>query len=549
MCRDVAGAVSAQTLPLSWLLMAYQVLARKWRPSNFTQLVGQEHVSQSLIHALQHDRLHHAYLFTGTRGVGKTTVARILAKAINCENLKDYNPCGECQVCRDFEQGRFMDLIEVDAASRTKVEDTRDLLDNAQYAPNQGRYKVYLIDEVHMLSGHSFNALLKTLEEPPPHVKFLLATTDPHKIPVTVLSRCLQFNLKRLQPEQIDAQMQFILQQEGIGFEAPALKLLARVADGSLRDALSLLDQAIVYGSGSVNLAAVTGMLGTVAQQPIDDILLALAAGDAGGLMAKIAGIAELTPDFADILQQMLSVLHRVALAQQLPEFIDHEFEKQTIDKLARTLLPEDVQLFYQIGLIGQRDLALAPSPRCGFEMVMLRMLTFRPHTAEPQVLPPIASTDQPMVKPLPKEAQNPAVTAGITDIPPIYQAAQSGNWQQIIGALNLSGRTKELVNNCVLESLDDNCCRLLLDPGFQQIGTKAEDKLRDALQKYFGKSLKLVITKQKSSQMTPAVEMQKAREDKLQSAVDSINSDKDIQVLKEAFGARIVAGSIEPLN
>ncbi len=257
--------------------MNYQVLARKWRPHNFTEVVGQEHVVKSLMNALQHDRLHHAYLFTGTRGVGKTTIARILAKAINCENLQAFNPCGECAVCRDLDEGRFLDLIEVDAASRTKVEDTRDLLDNVQYAPNQGRYKVYLIDEVHMLSGHSFNALLKTLEEPPPHVKFLLATTDPHKIPVTVLSRCLQFNLKRLLPGQIFKQMEFILGEENIEAEAAALKLLSRAADGSMRDGLSLLDQAIVYGNGKVSAETVSAMLGTVAQQPVEDILTALA--------------------------------------------------------------------------------------------------------------------------------------------------------------------------------------------------------------------------------------------------------------------------------
>jgi len=359
--------------------MTYQVLARKWRPQNFTQVVGQEHVTKSLVHALQHDRLHHAYLFTGTRGVGKTTIARILAKAINCENPKDYNPCGECKICRDFEQGSFMDLIEVDAASRTKVEDTRDLLDNVQYAPNQGRFKIYLIDEVHMLSGHSFNALLKTLEEPPPHVKFLLATTDPQKIPVTVLSRCLQFNLKRLLPEQIDAQMQFILQQEQIAFEENAIKVLSRAADGSMRDGLSLLDQAIAYGSGKVVYDDVANMLGTVAQQPIDDILLALAANDAKALMAKLKAVDHLTPDFSDILQQLLRVLHRVALTQQLPDLVDHEFDQQLIDNLRSQLSPEDVQLFYQIGLIGQRDLDLAPDPRSGFEMVMLRMLTFKP--------------------------------------------------------------------------------------------------------------------------------------------------------------------------
>lgn len=531
--------------------MAYQVLARKWRPSNFTQLVGQEHVSQSLIHALQHDRLHHAYLFTGTRGVGKTTVARILAKAINCENLKDFNPCGECQVCLDFEQGRFMDLIEVDAASRTKVEDTRDLLDNAQYAPNQGRYKVYLIDEVHMLSGHSFNALLKTLEEPPPHVKFLLATTDPHKIPVTVLSRCLQFNLKRLLPEQIAAQIQFILGQENIGFEAPALKLLARAADGSLRDALSLLDQAIVYGAGDVSLATVTSMLGTVAQQPIDDILLALATGDAGTLLAKIGDVAELTPDFADILQQMLRVLHRIAITQQLPDFIDHEYDKQLIKNLAETLSPEDVQLFYQIGLIGLRDLELAPDLRSGFEMVLLRMLAFRPLKADSQAMP-MPPAKAALTKPAadkPAQASPVSALAGAPDPAPAYQAEKAKDWPEIIAALNLGGRTKELVNNCVLDSIDDNTCRLLLDPSFQQVGTKAEDKLREALQKYFGRQLKLVITQQATPQLTPALEMQIARENKQQAAVDSINGDKNIQALKETFGARIISGSIEPLN
>ncbi|MDD4913873.1 MAG: DNA polymerase III subunit gamma/tau [Methylococcales bacterium] len=525
--------------------MAYQVLARKWRPSNFKQLVGQEHVSQSLIHALQHDRLHHAYLFTGTRGVGKTTVARILAKAINCENLIDYNPCGQCRVCRDFEQGRFMDLIEVDAASRTKVEDTRDLLDNVQYAPSQGRYKVYLIDEVHMLSGHSFNALLKTLEEPPAHVKFLLATTDPHKIPVTVLSRCLQYNLKRLLPGQIAAQIQFILKQEDIGFEDQAVKLLARAADGSLRDALSLLDQAIVYGSGSVNLAAVTGMLGTVAQQPIDDILHALAAGDGRGLLAKISDIAELTPDFADILQQILRILHRIAVTQQLPEFVDPEFDRDFIADLAQAFLAEDVQLFYQIGLIGQRDLDMAPDPRSGFEMVMLRMLAFRPQTvdSEAKILPPVRTAAP---KPGVAYHQSPPLEQKKTARP---GEAKPADWQEIIAALNLVGRARELANNCVLAGMEDDSCQLILDPAFQRIGNKAEDNLRDALQAYYGKAVKLVITQRETAQMTPAIEMRKVQEDRQQAAIDHINNDMTVQALKETFSARILPGSIEPLN
>nr|WP_082409737.1 DNA polymerase III subunit gamma/tau [Methylomonas koyamae] len=538
--------------------MAYQVLARKWRPSNFSQLVGQEHVSQSLIHALQHERLHHAYLFTGTRGVGKTTVARILAKAINCENLQNFNPCGTCAVCQAFEQGRFMDLIEVDAASRTKVEDTRDLLDNAQYAPNQGRYKVYLIDEVHMLSGHSFNALLKTLEEPPPHVKFLLATTDPHKIPVTVLSRCLQFNLKRLTPEQIDRQMQFILGEENIAFESQALKMLARAADGSLRDGLSLLDQAIVYGSGTVTGDAVLGMLGAVAQQPVDDILLALAAGDARQVLAKIADVAQLTPDFAEILQQILRVLHRVAVLQQVPGFVDHEFDKQLLDELAQRLTPEDVQLYYQIGLTGQRDLVLAPDPRSGFEMTLLRMLLFArrvgwPHAgkgccgwdsrrAEYGTSRRAPGADRAGCRNGGRAGRSPS---GATDCRRRCRKPLARHYR----GLNLNGRTRELANNCVLDSIDDSSCRLLLDPGFHQVGSRAEENLRTALQHYYGKPLKLVITQQAAAQMTPALEMQKAREDRQQAAVDNINADPNVQALKETFGARIVPGSIEPLN
>ena len=530
--------------------MAYQVLARKWRPSNFTQLVGQEHVSQSLIHALQHDRLHHAYLFTGTRGVGKTTVARILAKAMNCENLQNSNPCGQCPVCQDFEHGRFMDLIEVDAASRTKVEDTRDLLDNAQYAPNQGRYKVYLIDEVHMLSGHSFNALLKTLEEPPPHVKFLLATTDPQKIPVTVLSRCLQFNLKRLSPEQIEKQMRFILHEENIGFEPAAIKLLARAADGSMRDGLSLLDQAIVFGSGCVNLDDVAGMLGTVARQPVDEIIQALVVQDAAGMLDKIAEVAELAPDFAEILQQILRILHRVALLQQRPGFVDQEFDQDLLVQLSQTLLPEDVQLFYQIGLIGQRDLDWAPDPRTGFEMVMLRMLTFRPQMPEPHSDIRVKSVESKAqtVKNEPKsEAQfsEVAVHKAVSD----SQAAQSGNWSEIIAALNLGGVTRELANNCVLDTIDQHVCRLHIDPGYQLVGSKAEEKLREALQKYFGRALKLQITPQATAQMTPAIEIQKARADRQRSAEETIEADPIVRALKENLEARIIPGSTEPLN
>ena len=530
--------------------MAYQVLARKWRPQNFTQLVGQEHVSQSLCNALQHDRLHHAYLFTGTRGVGKTTVARILAKAINCENLKDCNPCGECSVCQAFDEGRFLDLIEVDAASRTKVEDTRDLLDNAQYAPHQGKYKVYLIDEVHMLSGHSFNALLKTLEEPPPHVKFLLATTDPQKIPVTVLSRCLQFNLKRLLPEQIDKQMSYILTQENIDSEPAALKLLSRAADGSLRDGLSLLDQAIAFGNGKVGLETVTNMLGTVAQKPVDEILLALANNNAVELLQKIADVSELTPDFADILQQVLRVLHRVTLTQTIPGFVDNDFDLDIITQLADQLLPEDVQLFYQIGLIGQRDLDLAPDPRSGFEMVMLRMLTFKPDDGSNQARSPKAN----MAKVNRLEVKEPVVSTEkvVMQKEPAVQSAQIGNdnnWAEIVVAMKIGGMTRELANNCVLDSLDDKSCNLVLSPGhIQLVSSKSEENLQQALQKFYGKPIKLSIKTEKTDNTTPAQQITKQREDRQQAAEDSINTDENVQALKEHFDARVMPGTIEPV-
>ncbi|MFU8787904.1 MAG: DNA polymerase III subunit gamma/tau [Methylobacter sp.] len=529
--------------------MNYQVLARKWRPHNFTEVVGQEHVVKSLMNALQHDRLHHAYLFTGTRGVGKTTIARILAKAINCENLQDFNPCGECSVCRDLDEGRFLDLIEVDAASRTKVEDTRDLLDNVQYAPNHGRYKVYLIDEVHMLSGHSFNALLKTLEEPPPHVKFLLATTDPHKIPVTVLSRCLQFNLKRLLPGQIFTQMTFILEQEGIEAESAALKLLSRAADGSMRDGLSLLDQAIVYGNGKVSAEDVNAMLGTVAQQPVDDLLTALAEGNATAILDTINEIANLTPDFSDVLPQILQVLHRIALLQQIPDAIDHDFDVDMVAALAAKFSPEDVQLYYQIGLLGQRDLDLAPDPRSGFEMVMLRMLTFRPAGTVTAPVKP-AQPRQPVSKSesQPKITAPPAVVA---ETSPPESGAQNhdNNWMDIITTMKISGLTRELAHNCVLESIDDHTCTLILDPGHKQLrSSRTEANLQKALQAYRKAPLKLVINAEKTTTATPAVQLTKAREDRQQAAVDAINTDENVLALKEHLGARIMPGTLEPI-
>jgi DNA polymerase-3 subunit gamma/tau len=360
--------------------MSYQVLARKWRPKIFREMVGQEHVLRALINALDHNRLHHAYLFTGTRGVGKTTIARILAKCLNCEAGVSSVPCGVCSACTEIAEGRFIDLIEVDAASRTKVEDTREILENVQYAPTRGRYKVYLIDEVHMLSTHSFNALLKTLEEPPPHVKFLLATTDPQKLPATILSRCLQFNLKNMTPERIVQHLAFVLGQEMVSFEEPALWLLGRAADGSMRDALSLTDQAIAFGSGKISEADARAMLGTIEHGVVFELLEALAALDGAALLAAVARIAEQATDFGGVLEELLVVLHRIAIAQAVPDAIDNSRgDRERIVAFATQFAGEDVQLFYQIGLHGRRDLALAPDPRGGLEMVLLRMLAFKP--------------------------------------------------------------------------------------------------------------------------------------------------------------------------
>ncbi|MGI0711695.1 DNA polymerase III subunit gamma/tau [Pseudomonas aeruginosa] len=364
--------------------MSYQVLARKWRPRSFREMVGQTHVLKALINALDNQRLHHAYLFTGTRGVGKTTIARILAKCLNCETGVSSTPCGECSVCREIDEGRFVDLIEVDAASRTKVEDTRELLDNVQYSPTRGRYKVYLIDEVHMLSSHSFNALLKTLEEPPPHVKFLLATTDPQKLPVTILSRCLQFSLKNMPPERVVEHLTHVLGAENVPFEDDALWLLGRAADGSMRDAMSLTDQAIAFGEGKVLAADVRAMLGTLDHGQVYGVLQALLEGDARALLEAVRHLAEQGPDWGGVLAEILNVLHRVAIAQALPEAIDNgQGDRERVLALAQALPAEDVQFYYQMGLIGRRDLPLAPDPRSGFEMVLLRMLAFRPADAD----------------------------------------------------------------------------------------------------------------------------------------------------------------------
>jgi len=366
--------------------MSYQVLARKWRPANFQQMVGQEHVLQALVNALDSNRLHHAYLFTGTRGVGKTTIARIFAKSLNCDSGISSEPCGNCSSCTEIDEGRSVDLIEIDAASRTGVDDMRELLDNVQYAPTRGRFKIYLIDEVHMLSKHSFNALLKTLEEPPPHIKFLLATTDPQKLPVTVLSRCLQFNLKRMSKQQIESHLLYLLKEEQVESDAGAPGLLARAADGSMRDALSLLDQAIAYGAGSLKQETIETMLGSISRDYLVNLFNALLRQDATAIIDESRNIISHNPDYQRVCAEMISLLQQMAIyktnASVEPEDDRHA---EQVSELSAGLSSEEIQLYYQILLQGRQDLNISPDEAAGFEMLMLRLLAFSPDSAQTQ--------------------------------------------------------------------------------------------------------------------------------------------------------------------
>ena len=549
--------------------MAYTALARKWRPRRFDEIVGQEHVVRALTHALESDRLHHAYLFTGTRGVGKTTIARILAKAINCESRVGAEPCGVCPVCKDLDEGRFVDLVEVDAASRTKVEDTRDLLDNVQYAPSLGRYKIYLIDEVHMLSAHSFNALLKTLEEPPPHVKFLLATTDPQKIPVTVLSRCLQFNLKRLTPEEIRRQMEAILHQEKVIFETNAVRALARSADGSLRDGLSLMDQAIAHGGGELQELTVTQMLGTVSREPIFDLLQAVIDTNAESLLQSIERLQEHAPNYGDVLQHLLVVLHHAALAQWAPDAIRSDDDAERILSMSKSVSADQLQLFYQIGLLGQKDLPLAPDPRSGFEMVMLRMLAFSPKgvlkptdhqekkTATPTTPPAPTALKRPEASNIgvaqptpkkPKEATPPVLPLQAAVTP--RSASESQDWPRLIQAMGLTAMTRELANNCVLSVLDDVHCELTLDPKLTHLKSpRVEGALQNALESHFNRPIKLSISLKAPHQETPAIQKHRHEETRQQDAVSGIEEDETVKAFKERLDARVMPGTIKPLS
>jgi DNA polymerase-3 subunit gamma/tau len=520
--------------------MSYLVLARKWRPRSFSELVGQEHVQQALVNALDSGRIHHAFLFTGTRGVGKTTIARILAKSLNCERGVSSRPCGECGACREIDEGRFVDLIEVDAASRTKVDDTRELLDNVQYAPTRGRYKVYLIDEVHMLSAHSFNALLKTLEEPPPHVKFLLATTDPQKLPVTVLSRCLQFNLKRLPAPLIAGRLRQILEAEGVAVEPAAVGLLARAADGSLRDGLSLLDQILAFGAGRVTEAETRAMLGTVDRLHVVGLVERLAGRDSRGLLDCIAAIDEFAPDYGQLLEELAALLQKVALRQVVPDLPEDEvYEDELLRRLAAQLSPEDLQLCYQIAIMGRRDLPLAPDPRGGTEMTLLRMLAFRPQGPAESVEPAAADS---------RSSGRPAEAAGSVD--PAEVASPSGEWPDLLSRLELQGAARQLASHCRLLARDGNRFRFLLDARAESLRTRQqEERLAQALGRLVGSPVRLEFEIGEAAGDTPARREERARDERLEQARLALENDPNVKALRDRFGAVIQPDSIKPVG
>jgi DNA polymerase III subunit gamma/tau len=537
--------------------MSYIVLARKWRPKKFAELVGQEHVLRALANALDSGKVHHAFLFTGTRGVGKTTIARILAKSLNCETAGvSSNPCGVCAACREIDEGRFVDLIEVDAASRTKVDDTRELLDNVQYAPTRGRYKVYLIDEVHMLSNHSFNALLKTLEEPPPHVKFLLATTDPQKLPVTVLSRCLQFSLKRLPASLIAERLKFIATAESLAFDPAAAALLARAAEGSMRDALSLLDQLIAFGGGALNEDNARAMLGTIDRGHVGRLIDALGRADGPALLAEVKDLDRDAPDYDRALVELAAFLQRIAIVQIVPEAAlqDEEFDAESLTRLAQAIAPEDVQLYYQIALGGRRDLAMAPEPRIGFEMTLLRMLAFRPDAA-----PIHGAVDGRRASGATAGTTAAATGAGSAARVAAPEAAapavrltsiSAANWPAVVEAASLSGMVRQFALNCVPARFDNDVLVLKLDEATADRRTRPiEEKLVQGLSKHLGRDLRVMFETAPSDLATPARQRAQAEQEKVLRAASAFEADPAVKGLRERFGADVDATSVKPTN
>ncbi|GAA0719941.1 DNA polymerase III subunit gamma/tau [Dokdonella soli] len=545
--------------------MSYQALARKWRPRRFSELVGQEHVVRALTHALDSGRLHHAFLFTGTRGVGKTTIARIFAKSLNCEKGPTSNPCGECSACVEIDAGRFVDLLEIDAASNTGIDNVRELIDNAMYAPTRGRHKVYLIDEVHMLSKSAFNALLKTLEEPPPHVKFLLATTDPQKLPVTVLSRCIKFNLKRLTPEQITGQMQHILRAEGIAFDAEGIDVLARAADGSLRDGLSLLDQAIAHGGGALHAGEVHAMLGTVERAKVRVLLDVLANGDGAALLDEIERIASFAPDFAQVLDELAGLLHCIQLLQLIPAAAGEDDAE--LLALSGRVGAEDVQLWYQMAVTGRRDLPLAPTPRVGFEMALLRMLAFAPAGVTPSRTPSVAATPnaaratpastraavsspQPPAVGARPSASEPSRVAD-TSVPRTASAPHSTNdWSDLIERAELRGPVGQLARHASLVAIEERLVRLALKPAHEHLAVgpmvaQLEQRLGAAL----GREVKVKFERDTGGSESPAEQRARADNSRRQAAADAVHGDPLVQSLIDTFGARVIPESVRPAD
>jgi DNA polymerase III subunit gamma/tau len=556
--------------------MAHQVLARKWRPRNFADVIGQEHVVRALANALDTGRIHHAYLFTGTRGVGKTTLARILAKALNClgpdgNGGMTSKPCGVCRACTDIDAGRFVDLLEVDAATNTKVDEMRELLETAQYAPVSGRYKVYIIDEVHMLSKSAFNAMLKTLEEPPGHVEFILATTDPQKLPITVLSRCLQFNLKNLAPALLAEHLAKILTTEKISFEQPALEMIGRAGEGSARDSLSLLDQAIAYGAGEVKADQVAAMLGVLDQTYLFLMLDHLANADAKALLAEINNLGERSVSFDMTLKDFASVLARVALVQTAGVEAVEVIDAPKIAAVAEKLSSDDVQLFYQIALLGRRDLALAPDEQSGFTMTMLRMLAFKEKRGEKPGSPDGGTVKTPVAAPSKAPAPSP-VSAGAPEPPPwntapdkVIQAdavkmpanagvsgdaasSFEGNWPNFVSGLSLSGMASMLAKQVEFRSLNGGVLELGLAEAHKHLADKAyQEKLKVALVPHFGANLRINIKIGEVAGASLAAVEDRARSVEQAAAEAAIDSDPFIKNLQQDFGAEVNRASIRP--
>lgn len=558
--------------------MSYQVLARKWRPKNFTEVAGQAHVLKSLINALDNDRLHHAYLLTGTRGVGKTTLARILAKCLNCEEGLSSTPCEKCGSCVEINEGRFIDLIEVDAASRTKVEDTRELLDNVQYTPTRGRFKVYLIDEVHMLSNHSFNALLKTLEEPPPHVKFLFATTDPQKLPITILSRCLQFNLKNLSPQLIVDYLQTVLAKESIKFEESALWQVANAAAGSMRDALTLIDQGISYCEGEITNEGIVEMLGVPDQAQVYNILEAMAENDVAKVIGLIGVLAEGAPDFNHTLDSLLAVLHRIAMAQVVPDAIDNSFgDKQQLTDLAAKFCAEDIQLYYQMGLSGREDLRTATDLRAAFEMMVIRMLVFSPNytmVEKTGSVEPVAVENEKKKKPVAVKATadseqlstetiaddeiTPQVTEEDHQPSPEPKAGTSDDflslnhekWLTLFPDLPVNGIAANILANCVLLKAEEHGLSFVLSKGQSSVyNPEIVPKLEQILGGFFERKLTVTIEIAESQLETAAQLSQRLKLERHSDMVNEFESDANVQELLKHFSGTVAKDSIAPVS